>query len=147
MQSVASATPTTFKPASRSSFACTMWTVLSATVANCIASSSARRLVSRPSKAIAIDRIGEGSPPHTITQRSAILISEATVGPRASPLVVTPRRPTSTASAVFASSASSTSACPESAVISTARPAAITRSRARSSIAGPSVSRPSGSFT
>src|SRR2546426_4267616 len=73
------------------------WIVPSTTDANCIASSRARRLVSRPSNATAHDCIGDGSPPHTITQRSAMRISEATVGPSAPwPLVVTPRRPTST---------------------------------------------------
>src|SRR3989441_5105208 len=59
------------------------------------ASSSARRLVSRPSNASAQEVIGEGNPPHTITQRSAIRIREDAVGPSASPVVVTPRRPRS----------------------------------------------------
>src|SRR3989475_3655726 len=50
IDSMASATPTTWRPASRSSAAWLTCTVLPTTVAKLAASSSARRLVSRPSR-------------------------------------------------------------------------------------------------
>jgi len=66
--------------------------VLPATLANWIATPRPG-LVSRPSKATAMDCIGEGSPPHTITHRSAMRMSEITVGPSAPPLVSSPGAP------------------------------------------------------
>src|SRR3989440_714508 len=138
----ASPTPPPCRPAPRSAAAWIRWIVLPTTVAKRAASSSARWLVSRPSNASAQEVMGEGSPPHTSTQRSAIRMSEPTVGPRAAPLVGTPRRPTSTASAAFATSASSTSGSPSRSTSSARSPAVASRSLARSSIAAPLAERP-----
>src|SRR5205809_5990229 len=94
-ESTASASPTTWSPAARSIVAWIRCTVLCATLANRPASSSARRLVSRPSYAMAHACISDGREPHTMTQRSAILINEATVAPSSPAALVRPRRPTS----------------------------------------------------
>src|SRR5712692_4761179 len=107
------------------------------------ARSSARRLVSPPSNATAQECIGEGEPPHTMTHRSAMVISELTVGPSASAAVTLPRRPTRTASTVFASSASTRSGLPSRSTSSTASPVSATRSLARASRAAPFLPAPS----
>src|SRR3989454_966186 len=142
IESTASAAPTTCTPASRSGVAWITCTVLSKMLAKRAARPSARRLVSPPSNATAQDCIGEGAPPHTMTHFSAIVISELTVGPSASAAVALPRRPTKTASTVFASSASTRSGLPSRSTSSTASPAASTRSLARASRAAPSPPPP-----
>src|SRR5712672_2426442 len=114
-----------------------MWIVLCKMLANRAAKSSARRAVSPPSNAIAQASIGDGRAPQTITQRSAILISDAAVGPSSAPGVVLPRRPTRTASVSFASVASSVSGSPWRSTASALRPAPRTRPAALSSNALP----------
>src|SRR5258705_784806 len=134
IDSNASASPTTASPASRSAAAWMMCTVLSPVVAKRAASSSARLAVSRPSYATAHCFIGDGVPPHTITLAWAMRMSDATVGPSASSVVTMPRRPTSTASAPRARSASVTSASPSFSTASNAAPTSTARSCARCSM-------------
>src|SRR6266571_3154233 len=114
-----------------------MWIVLWRMLAKRAAKSSARRAVSPPSNATAHALIGDGRAPHTITQRSALLISDAAVAPSSAPWVWIPRRPTSTASVSFARAASSVSGSPSRSTTSACSPAARTRSAARPSSTAP----------
>src|SRR6185503_12073942 len=114
-----------------------MWIVLCKMLANRAAKSSARRAVSPSLNAMAQASIGDGRAPHTITQRSAILMSDAAVGPSSAPVVVLPRRPMSTASVSLARVASSVSGSPWRSTTSALRAAPRTRPAAFSSNALP----------